>query len=156
MPPWTNYSILATNIARPGGIVSSNAILKYILDSDGDGLPDSWETNHFGSTTNANASADDDGDGMTNAQEYIAGTDPTNIASFLRIDLPFIGSAYTWQIGAVSNRTYTVQRSDVLNFEPWTKLWDIPAHPTNRVVTVIDPAPSPTSRFYRVATPQQP
>ena len=29
-------------------------------------------------------------------------------------------------------------------------------HPTNRVVTVIDPAPSPTSRFYRVATPQQP
>lgn len=43
---------------------------------DGDGLPDSWEMNYFG---NLNQGPDDDPDGdqLTNLQEYLLGTDPT-------------------------------------------------------------------------------
>ncbi len=45
-------------------------------DSDGDGMPDDWETT-FGLNPNANdASADPDGDGRTNLQEYQDGTNP--------------------------------------------------------------------------------
>lgn len=41
-------------------------------DSDGDGLPDWWEQQYFGSPTVANSSVDSDGDGLTNIGEYHA------------------------------------------------------------------------------------
>jgi PKD repeat protein/endonuclease/exonuclease/phosphatase family metal-dependent hydrolase len=46
-----------------------------------------WQIQYFGSTTNpaAAASADPDGDGQNNLAEFLAGTDPTNGASALRI-----------------------------------------------------------------------
>jgi hypothetical protein len=57
--------------AGPGNVTAG--------DSDGDGLNDTCETTYFGSlnATN-NASADPDGDGLTNGQECALGTDPTN------------------------------------------------------------------------------
>jgi hypothetical protein len=47
-------------------------------DTDNDGLPDGWEKLYFGNTAQA-ATADTDKDGLTQAQEYAAGTDP-NVA----------------------------------------------------------------------------
>jgi alpha-galactosidase len=46
-----------------------------------------WQIRYFGSTGNpdAAASVDPDGDGMSNFQEYLAGTDPTNCTSAFRI-----------------------------------------------------------------------
>jgi len=44
-------------------------------DSDNDTLPDRWEAKLFGNL-NQNASADSDGDGLTNLQEYLQGSDP--------------------------------------------------------------------------------
>jgi len=44
-------------------------------DGDGDGLPDTWETQHFGNL-NQNGTGDPDGDGQTNLAEYQAGSDP--------------------------------------------------------------------------------
>jgi hypothetical protein len=50
-------------------------------DSDGDGLPDAWETQHFGDTTSQDGAGDPDGDGSANLAEYQAGTDPTSASS---------------------------------------------------------------------------
>jgi len=52
--------------------------LELGLDTDEDGIPDWWEMQHFGSATGADAEADDDGDGLTNLQEYEHGTNPNN------------------------------------------------------------------------------
>ena len=53
--------------------------------SVGDGIPDWWRQWFFGSGTTINsnscASCDPDGDGVSNLQEYLRGTDPTNSAS---------------------------------------------------------------------------
>jgi len=46
-------------------------------DSDGDGIPDNWEYFYFG-TIGIDPNADPDGDGLTNLQEYQAGTNPRN------------------------------------------------------------------------------
>lgn len=58
-------------------------------DSSGDGIPDSWRLQYFGSGTATNsrscAACDPDGDGVSNLAEYLAGTNPTNSASALRI-----------------------------------------------------------------------
>ena len=52
-------------------------------DADGDGIPDWWEVQYFGSITNCAPEADPDGAGMTNLQEYLADTNPTNAISVL-------------------------------------------------------------------------
>jgi hypothetical protein len=69
------------------------------MDSDGDGLADSWELAH-GLNPNAGVgdnggSGDPDHDGLTNLQEYLSGTDPQNSTSGLRIRSVFRGGAST-------------------------------------------------------------
>ncbi len=56
-------------------------------DSDGDGIPDSWELAYFGAlgTPDGQANSDPDGDGLTNAGEFEAGTNPLDGASGARL-----------------------------------------------------------------------
>jgi len=49
-----------------------------------DGLPIPWLLQNFG-TTNVNANSDPTGKGMTVGQDYVAGTNPNNVNSVLRI-----------------------------------------------------------------------
>jgi hypothetical protein len=48
------------------------------VDWDGDGLPDDWEIAHGLNPGFDDASLDSDGDGLTNLEEYLRGTDPFN------------------------------------------------------------------------------
>lgn len=45
-------------------------------DSDADGMPDTWEKRHGFPANQANNNADSDGDGYTNLEEYLNGTNP--------------------------------------------------------------------------------
>jgi len=134
-------------------VTSSNAVL--ILDSDADGLPDTWEFAHGLNATNAaDAALDSDGDTQLNWQEYVAGTDPQDGGSYLKVDQITSSGPVSIQFAAVSNRTYTVQYADVLAGGPWRKLADVDARATNRIETVTDPAPG-AGRYYRLVVPKQ-
>jgi len=55
-------------------------------DIDEDGMPDDWEMFCFLNTAHT-GDEDEDGDGLRNIEEWIAGTDPTTNASVLALDV---------------------------------------------------------------------
>ena len=152
----TNWTVVVTNASRPAGFLSSNAFLTVLTDTNANSLPDSWETLYgFGPGNPALRDADVDGDGATNGEEFLAGTDPTNAASVLRVTIPSIVGGAQISFGAISNRTYSVLYRDTPGGSPWNKLADIPARAINRVETFLDPDWT-TNRFYRAVVPWQP
>jgi hypothetical protein len=144
--------------ANCGWISLSNAVAYVQTDSiqkgalAPDGLPIAWLLSNFG-TTNMNANADPAGKGMTIAQDYLAGTDPNNTNSILRItDGSFssggTSASFTWN--SVLTRYYYLQKAPNLTSNTWG----------DSGLGLIPPAGSSTSgnftdtnapmRFYRV------
>ena len=124
-----------------------------IMDTDHDGMPDDWEIRYGLSTTNAtDAALDPDGDGMSNLQEYLADTIPTNCASVLRITslawsngLPRI----QWQ-GGIGATQYLERRSPLGGTGSWTTL-SVSLPPTSVTNSFVDTnAPGGNGVFYRL------
>ena len=76
----------------PAGNTSqlSTGVAATMTSSVNDGIPDAWRALYFGgsgATTNSQSAsfADPDHDGMSNYQEFLAGTIPTNAASALNL-----------------------------------------------------------------------
>jgi len=125
------------------------------VDSDGDGMPNSWELLYnFDPNNSLDASQDADGDGMTNLQEYMAGTHPRSASSVLRImSVLHSGNSATMHFNATSNKSYSIQFRDSLS-TAWSPLTSVPASPTNGTRSVTDnSAGTSVHRFYRVMTP---
>jgi hypothetical protein len=148
-----NYTVVITNAASTAGILSSNAVLTVLIDTDGDHVPDEWESAYNFSTNNAgDATIDTDGDTMINLEEYIAGTDPRDNQSYLKVDTISVASAANLSFLARSNKTYTIQYNSELSPTGWLNLTNALSRPTNRVETILDPA-SGAGRIYRLLTP---
>ena len=66
-----------------------------------DGLPDDWQTAFFGRDSGKwpAANADSDGDGATNFNEFLAGTNPADTSSSLKLELSAMeqGQRLSWQ-----------------------------------------------------------
>ena len=103
----------------------------------------------------ADAAQDADGDGLTNYQEFLCGTNPQDTASVLRFDsASAAGNGITLQFTAQAGRSYAILWRDSLAGGSWQNLTNIPAAPMTQPITVTHPeTPGSNVRFYRLATP---
>ena len=120
-PP--DFSMLA-----PFGDLMMSTIAPYLSIN---GIPAWWLIQYFGSTNAVGGGAGDDPDqdGMNNLSEYLAGTNPTNRNSVLRmsnyVDAAGSKVIVTWP--SASNKYYSLLWTTNLNL-PWTKrVTNIPA-----------------------------
>ena len=126
------------------------------VDHVGDGIPDSWRQQYFGgdgTTTNDQSCAlcDPDGDGMDNRSEFIAGTNPTDSDSSLRIislvNLLNGDRQVTWR--SVPGKSYQVWATTDLS-EPYSQVsLNVPSAGTLTTFTdTFDPGTE--ALFYKV------
>jgi hypothetical protein len=132
----------------PGSAGIGSAILTAQITSD------EWRMSFFGSTTSPQAqdNADPDGDGVPNWQEYLAGTNPTNAASCLRLGST-TGAAHqvnlTWLTAPGKN--YVLQSSATLT-GGWTPVNSNSGDGNLFQVSVTNQTGS--ARFYRIQLQQ--
>jgi len=127
--------------------LTSATLSDAALDQNGNQQSDVWET-YYGATSLV-ATADGDGDGVNNAGESIAGTDPLNGNSVPEVQLqgsaPQLGTA--WE--SITGKLYIIQSTTNIATGPWL---------TNAVVNGRDgqlsnaiSAVANSTSFYRMA-----
>jgi hypothetical protein len=130
--------------------------LQRMVDTDANGLPDWWELQYFGHLTGTDPNADADHDGMSNLAEWLAGTNPTNASSCLRLMALPSGNTNVFVVNwpSVAGKYYRLERATNLltGFNSVVQTNIAATAPTN---TETDPAVLPgNTRFYRVGVEQ--
>lgn len=143
-----------TNITAYQYDVSGNLTgsLSYVvMDSDQDGMGDSFEMLYF-ETLSRDGLGDFDLDGLNDLGEYLAGTDPTDNASFLRMDRVLANTVELTIVSwfSVPGKLYRVQYKNSLTDPVWSDLpGDVAATggTTSKADTTKTEQPN---RYYRV------
>jgi len=93
-------------------------------DSDGDGMNDAWEFQHFGSLAK-DGTDDSDGDGDSDMDEYLHGTDPRDAGQVFRprLDVQPSETSVSWD--TVTGRRYSLYTTtNLLSDWEWVKVLD--------------------------------
>ncbi|MBI3416534.1 MAG: matrixin family metalloprotease [Verrucomicrobia bacterium] len=139
-----------TNVAYANGFLE---ILPAFPDFNFDGLDDRFQRKSFPLFTapQAGPKADPDGDGFTNEREFLAGSDPTDAASFLfrivKANLTAQGAFLNFE--TAPGKKYQILRRDDFNSATWQPAGS-PISATNGISQFLDAAVSNSMRFYRV------
>ena len=138
----------ASDLAYANGFLE---ILPLVPDFNFDGLDDRFQRQYFPLFTapEAGPGVDADGDSFNNQAEAIAGTDPTDGQSLLRIDsvvLTANGSTLTWQ--SVAGKRYQVFSR--LNLDNPPQAVGSPVRADGPSTSFRDESATNAFRFYRV------
>ena len=108
-------------LGTPGQKLVTTSI--HCPDSDSDGIGDAWEQVHFGKLSTVGVGTDHDKDGVNDASEFVAGTDPDDAADFfgvIRKEFNEGATQATVEFSSVPGRVYRVEHTtDVVN-GAWT------------------------------------
>ncbi len=151
------YRITATNSFGVSDSSYVAVVSPSTFDSEGYGVPDCWRLQYFGHTDAesgdmSRAQDDADGDGMSNLQEYQAGTIPTDASSVFQITsvTPNPGGGFVIQWSSVAGKFYDVERDTDLSWSTVLTLTNgVAATPPTNTYTDTSATNSP-AYFYRV------
>jgi hypothetical protein len=133
-----------------GGALSFSGSYNF-LDANHNGISDAWEMANFGVVaTNRTQLTDTDHDGMSDYAEFIAGTDPTDVASKLHFTSETRQTNHLVQMEwtVVSNRLYQVNAStNLASWQPVTAWLQASNSPT---MSYLSTNLSSSGQFYRV------
>ncbi len=130
-----------------------------LRDDDDDGMPDEWEDDVFIHGTAAGPHEDDDDDGLTNLQEYIAGTNPTDADDTFVLDVAlsngqvrvrFIGIDTVNRIGYTGLSRYYMLSESTNLLGAWMPIDGYTRLPGRNLPIVYTNAIPAGSRAYRV------
>ena len=153
------YNMVLNSSARDAEINpsdnQSSFTLSLFIDDDDDGIPLEWEQRYGMSDSNAaDAALDADGDGFSNRQEYLCGTNPNDRTSLLKVGefnvqtVPgSLDRVFTISWASVAEKFYVVERSE--DFVTWTPVAS-GVTATAPVNTWRDEPNAATRVFYRV------
>jgi subtilisin family serine protease len=149
--------LLASAVPVPGlagkTITGGRLNLARVVDADNNGLPDWWELRYFGQLTSTAPGADPDADGGSNLAEFLAGTDPTNHSSALRLSVQRVPATpqVTVKWPSAAGRYYRLLRStnSVAGFGAVVQS-NIIATPPFNSVTDTPPAGARSPALYRL------
>ena len=109
MGPGNRYSFAGWNIDDV--LVLGTPPPPTVPDTDGDGMSDAWEAHHFEGSGQADTN-DWDGDGATDLDEFLAGTDPTAADDSMGLSLAHssTGSVVSFVAAEAGTNYYTSPR----------------------------------------------
>jgi hypothetical protein len=141
----------------PAPDVTNTFVVFAFADENENLIPDEWEWENFGSLDAVTETSDADDDGMFDWQEYVAGTNPTNVGSKLLLEAaPLAGSDHSIVVkwSSASNRYYAIGRKTNLldAFLYFTS--GLPSVPPMNVHT--DAPPGGGTWFYRINVQAEP
>lgn len=146
--------------ARMGSLLVAGKIVSVYQqathpDYNGDGLSDDWQMLYFMSADSPNAAPwlDYDLDGMTNLQEYLAGTNPTDPASVLSItsfNINWAAQSFQLTFPSLLEHNYQVQRTANLTNLEWKGFTNAVFGSGSSLLTVGPLSTNEPSMFYRV------
>jgi len=111
-PAWPDFFTRENVLGEPPALLLEGVVVSS-EDTDEDGLPDEWERHHFGGLTRGGGE-DSDGDGASNAAEWVMGSSPADPADVLRISDIVIGSdgRVVLRFPHAASRRYVLEFSD--------------------------------------------
>ena len=127
-------------------------IMPPFPDFNFDGLDDNFQRAYFSPFTRPEAApdADPDGDGFNNRAEFLAGTNPTNATSFLRIEgVSWTHSGLVWNWRTLPGKHFQVWTRTDLKTDAWQPLGPA-VTATNTLAQFAAPASANIIRFYRL------
>ena len=122
-----------------------------MADTDADGMPDEWETAFGLDPNNSNdADGDADGDGLTNVSEYLAGTDPGDAASALRLTaVNLANSKMSLVFEASQGRLIEIQSTPALGQAAWKSVLEVDVKSDGSQQVEVD-LPVGEAQFFRL------
>ena len=134
-----------------GGQVFLLTTALALADNDADGLSDDWEIAFFLGTNapNGGVQQDFDGDGISNLQEFLEGTDPTDASNAFRIrSVSLVGNDLVFRFHGVTGIRYQLEHAHAVK-GPWAGIGDVVTG-LGLGVVLTNSVPAVSPQFFRL------